>query len=250
MGFLASLLPGAREARNHLFVGATWLAFILLLTGSPEADSGSSLDEALDSFGSTGTVLIAAAAAAVIGALVDELSELGIERARTARMGGVRRGDVGPEPEDESLVGRDISDFEQRELEREDARSERSFSEVKLRLGLAPALVGLAALIPADTNVSLGMALAMGAIGLLFGASGVRRLPEYFASSARARATRRELQSRRRRRPGIEPEPPADEPIEREPYEEDFASESAFPSESPPVQREAPFETESRPRSK
>ena len=79
MGFLAALLPGAREARNHLLVGAAWLALILLLAGSPEADAGTSLDKALDSFGATGTLLIAAAAATVIGALVDELCELLIE---------------------------------------------------------------------------------------------------------------------------------------------------------------------------
>ena len=54
----------------------------MLLAGSPEADAGTSLDEALDSFGATGTLLIAAAAATVIGALVDELCELLIERAR------------------------------------------------------------------------------------------------------------------------------------------------------------------------
>ena len=238
MGFLAALLPGAREARNHLFVGAAWLGLILLLAGSPEADAGTSLDKALDSFGATATLLIAAAAATVIGALVDELCELLIERARSGGMGRVelerfRIGggveiDLGREAEAESLVGRDISDFEQRELEREDARSERALSEVKLRLGLAPALVGVAVFLPADTNVSMGMALAMGAVGLLFGASGVRRLPGYLRSSTRARATRLELQSRGARRPGRE----AELPTESQGIEAELPAQGPFESES------------------
>jgi hypothetical protein len=199
--------------------------------------------KALDSFGATGTLLIAAAAATVIGALVDELCELLIEGPVRSYLGSERLGmrDVRP-PDEESLVGRDISDFEQRELEREDARSDRAFSEVKLRLGLAPALVGLALVLPADTNVSIGTALAMGAIGLLFGASGVRRTPDYINRSAQARATRRELQSRGVRRPGVAARP------RRE------AAESPFdPAEVPfeaaaeaPAQAEAPAFESSR----
>jgi hypothetical protein len=243
MGFLAALLPGAREARNHLFVGAAWLALVLLLAGSPEADSGTSLDKALDSFGATGTLLIAAAAATVIGALVDELCELLIEGPvrKHVSPGRIVMGDFRPSDDEslmgqESLVGRDISDFEQRELEREDARSDRAFSEVKLRLGLAPALMGLALVLPADTNVSMGMALGIGAIGLLFGASGVRRVPDYINRSAQARATRRELQSRGVRRPGGEEgdrtSPPGERPPgERPPGGPTFPSEQTFPSQ-------------------
>lgn len=166
MQFLWNLLPGAREARNDLIVGYTWLIAIGLCIGVPELGSGRARELA-DAVGPLGIAIAVSVIAFMLGSFSSDLVRL-IPGFREARAFSTGWGDP-------VAVLENMSDKEIAELERLEGTIDRNTAEVTFRLSLLPPIVvaGIASAIDSSWWWGLGMGAVVVA---LFFQSGLRRM--------------------------------------------------------------------------